>query len=101
MATREVNKEVLHLAQKFRLRQLQEHAARWLACGLTVENVLETLVTCEEFKLGKLREKLIEQLTAQPSELSVVCQSPSILSHPSVLQDLLVQVSSLCGMVAE
>jgi len=100
-STREVNKEVLHLAQKLHLRQLQEHAARWLAIGLTVENVLETLVTCEEFKLGRLREKLIEQLTAQPSKLSVLCQSPAILSHPSVLQDLLVQVSSLCGMVAE
>merc|ERR1719446_1388370 len=74
-----VNKDVLRLARHFGLSQLHEHAARWLAKGLTTANVVERLVTCEEFGLGLLREKIIEQLTANPAELSVVSSSPEIM----------------------
>jgi len=96
----EVNKEVLRLARQFELKHLHEHAARWLTRGLTTKNLVERLVICEEFKLGMLREKLIEQLTANPAELSFICRSTEVLAHPTILQDLLVQVSTLCGMQA-
>jgi hypothetical protein len=94
----EVNKEILHLSRQFELKQLHEYAARWLARGVTASNLVERLVICEEFKLGRLREKLIEQLAAHPPELSTVCRSTEVLAHPRILQELLVQVSSLIGM---
>merc|ERR1719183_1297090 len=97
----EVNKEVLQLAHHFELKHLHEHAARWLTRGLTTKNLVERLVICEEFKLGMLREKLIEQLTSNPGELSLVCRSTEVLAHPTILQDLLVQVSALCGMAQQ
>merc|ERR1719476_110410 len=94
----EVNKDILRLARSFDLMHLHEHAARWLAKGLTTANVVERLVTCEEFGLGLLREKIIEQLTANPAELMIVSSSVEIMKHPRILQDLLVQVAQLCGV---
>jgi hypothetical protein len=91
----EVNKDVLRLARHFGLDQLHEYAARWLAKDLTTANVVERLVSCEEFGLGLLREKIVERLAMNPSELMLVCSSPEITKHPKILQDLLVQVASL------
>lgn len=91
----EVNKDVLRLARHFGFSHLHEHAARWLATGLTTENVLERLVTCEEFGLNLLREKITERLALKPAELMLVCSSPEITKHPRILQVLLVQVASL------
>jgi len=99
-STAEVNKDILRLARHFDLPHLHEHAARWLAKGLSTANVVERLVTCEEFGLGLLREKIIEQLTANPAELTIVSSSPEIMQHPRILQDLLVAVASLCGVGA-
>lgn len=90
-----VNKDVFRLARGFDLMRLHEHAARWLARGLTTANVVERLVTCEEFGLGLLREKIIEQFASNPRELAVVSGSPEIMRHPHILQDLLVKVASL------
>jgi len=95
----EVNKDVLRLARNFGLDHLHEYAARWLAKGLTTSNVVERLVTCEEFGLGLLREKIIEQLGANPAELMIVSSSPAIMQHPHILQDLLVKVAS-CNAAA-
>ncbi|OLP86867.1 Zinc finger MYND domain-containing protein 10 [Symbiodinium microadriaticum] len=92
--TAQVNKEILRLARCFGFAQLHEHAARWLAKGLTTENVVDRLVTCEEFGLGLLREKITE-LALKPAEMMQVCSSPEITKHPRILQDLLVQVASL------
>merc|ERR1712194_213597 len=97
----EVNKDILRLARNFGLPHLHEFAARWLTKGLTTDTVVERLVTCEEFGLMLLREKIIEQLTANPAELTVVSSSPEIMKHPRILQDLLMQVASLCGVGAE
>ncbi|CAE7341444.1 Zmynd10 [Symbiodinium sp. CCMP2456] len=93
--TAQVNKEILRLARYFGFSQLHEHAARWLAKGLTTENVVDRLVTCEEFGLGLLREKITERLALKPAEMMQVCSSPEITKHPRILQDLLVQVASL------
>lgn len=91
----QVTKDVLRLARSFGFSHLHEHAARWLVTGLTTENVLERLVTCEEVGLGLLREKITERLALNPPELMLVCSSPEITKHPKILQGLLVQVASL------
>jgi len=91
----QVNKDVLRLARNFGFSHLHEHAARWLVTGLTTQNVLERLVTCEEVGLGLLREKITQRLALNPPELMLVCSSPEITKHPKILQGLLVQVASL------
>jgi len=96
-ANAQVNKEVLRLARYFNYNQLHEHSARWLAKDLNTANVVDRLVTCEEFGLGLLREKITERLALKPAELMLVCSSPEITKHPRILQDLLVQVASLQG----
>merc|ERR1712187_539323 len=95
-ACAEVNKDVLRLSRQFGFSHLHEHAARWLTRGLTTGNVVGRLVTCEEFGLGMLREKIIDQLTANPAELAVVSSSAEIMQHPRILQDLLMSMASLC-----
>mmetsp|Transcript_82263 Transcript_82263/g.158918 ORF Transcript_82263/g.158918 Transcript_82263/m.158918 type:complete len:322 (-) Transcript_82263:117-1082(-) len=92
-----VNKDVLMLARHFGMPRLHEHAARWLVKDLTTANVVDRLATCEEFGLGLLHDKIVEQLTANPAELTVVSTSPELMRHPRILQDLLVQVAMLAG----
>lgn len=94
----EVNKDMLRLARHFGFPHVQEVAARWLTNGLNTGNVVERLVTCDEFGLGLLLEKIIQKLTANPAELIKVCSSPEIVNHPRVLQTLLMQVTSLHGV---
>lgn len=88
-----VNRDVLRLAKHFDLMQLHERAARWLTENLTTANVVERLVTCEEFDLGKLREKIMIELASSPMALQVVSGSVEIMRHPRILQDLLVQLA--------
>jgi len=89
----EVNKDVLHLARQLHLTYLHEHAARWLARGLTTKNCVERLVMCEEFGLHQLRNKIVEQLSENPIELHAVSSSEEVTMHPRILQALLMQVS--------
>lgn len=91
----QVNRDVLRLGRAFNLPNLHEHAARWIARGLTTANVVERLVTCDELGLGLLKEKIVERLTLNPSELMMVSSSPEMMHHPRILQELLVQVASL------
>jgi len=93
----EINRDVLRLAQHFQIQHLQDQAARWLAKGLSTANVLERLVACEEFGLVDVREKILEQLTANPDALFVLAKDPAVLKVPAVLQDLLVRVLNLLG----
>lgn len=89
----EVDKDVLHLARHFGIEHLHEHAARWLIEGLSTLNVVERLVVCEEFQLGNLREKMMEQLAAFPDALGIVSSNPDIMKHPKIMQDLLKSVA--------
>jgi len=91
-----VNKDILRLARIFGLQSLHERAARWIAQGLTSANVVERLVACEEHDLGVLRQKIMTELTANPMELATISRSPEITQHPRILQDLLMQMTSLC-----
>jgi len=97
----EVNRDVLRLAQHFNLPHLHEYAARWLAKGLATSNVVSRLVICEDLGLSLLRDKIIEQLTAHPTALTMVCTSPEIMQHPKILQDLLIQVASVGASAAK
>jgi hypothetical protein len=94
--TMEVNWDVLALTERFDLPFLHEEAARWLAKGLTTENIVKRLAACKAFKLHGLRQKIVEQLTALPHALNAVSSSQEIQEHPSLLQELLLQVASMC-----
>lgn len=96
-STEDANRDVLRLAQRFNISQLQDLASRWLARGLSTANVLERLVACEEFGLVEVREEILEQLTANPDALFVLAKDPEITKVPSVLQDLLVRILKLLG----
>jgi len=93
----EVNRDVLRLAQRFQILQLQEDASRWLARGLSTANVLDRLLACEEFGLTEVRERILEQLTANPEALFVLAKDPEMMKVPAVLQDLLVRILQLLG----
>jgi len=93
----EANLDVLRLAQRFQIAQLQEQACRWLASGLTTDNVLQRLAACEEFRLAHVCEKILEQLTANPEALFILASDKKILMVPRILQDLLVRVLKLLG----
>lgn len=100
-STVEVNRDVLRLAKDFKLPHLHESAARWLTKGLTTTNVVSRLVTCEESGLDRLRDSIIEQLSAHPQALTTVCTSPEIMQHPKILQDLLIKVASVNALAEE
>lgn len=96
-STAEVNADVLRLATSFQLPYLQEYAARWLVHGLTTANVVERLVSCEEFGFVQLRSKIITQIIESPEGLTLVTRSPEIMRHPQILQELLLRMASRSG----
>uniref|UniRef100_A0A7S2HKK5 BTB domain-containing protein n=1 Tax=Zooxanthella nutricula TaxID=1333877 RepID=A0A7S2HKK5_9DINO len=87
--TQEINKDVLRLAENFRLTTLRERATHWLAKDLTTGNVVERLKICDDFALTTLREKILEQLTYNKKALSEVASSPQIMSYPKLMQSML------------
>lgn len=93
--THEVNKDVLRLAQNFRLPGLTETATHWLAKDLTTGNVLDVLTICEDFSLGALGERILEQLTQNKKALAEVANSPQIMKHPKLMQALLQQAAAV------
>jgi hypothetical protein len=95
--TESSNRDAIQLAQVYSIPQLQEQASRWLARGLTTHNVLVRLAICEEFGLFDVREKILEQLIADPVALPLLARDPEITNVPKVLQDLLVRILNLLG----
>jgi hypothetical protein len=87
--TQEINKDVLRLAQMFRLPGLTERAMHWLAKDLTTGNVVERLTICEDFGLQLLSGKILEQLTCNKKALGEVANSPQIMTYPKLMQALL------------
>lgn len=87
--TQEINKDVLRLAGNFRLPGLTERAMHFLAKDLTTGNVVERLKICEDFGLGILREKILEQLTYNKRALGEVASSPQIMQYPNLMQAML------------
>merc|ERR1712037_291621 len=87
--TQEINKDVLRLAQIFRLPELTERATYWLAKDITTGNVVERLAICEEFGLDELRDLLLEQLTFNKRALAEVSGSPQIMQYPKLMMQML------------
>lgn len=93
--TQEINKDVLRLAQNFRLPGLTERATYWLAKDLTTGNVVERLTICEDFALEDLRERILAQLAGNKKALFEVAHSPQIMKYPSLMQALLQQAAGV------
>jgi hypothetical protein len=89
------NRDVLQLAQSYQIPPLTHQASLWLAQNLTTQNVLGRLAICEEFGLLEVREKILEQLIADPVALPMLARDPEVTKVPKVLQDLLVRILTL------
>jgi len=85
----EVNKDVLKLANQFRMPVLIEKCSEELAKNITTTNVVDKLQLCDEFDLLKLRNKIMQQLTSNKKALQDVAESQQILQYPLLLQEML------------
>mmetsp|Transcript_2239 Transcript_2239/g.3863 ORF Transcript_2239/g.3863 Transcript_2239/m.3863 type:complete len:241 (-) Transcript_2239:134-856(-) len=97
--SQEINKDVLRLAQKFDIPGLGDRAVRFLAKDLSTGNVVERLTVCEDFGLGGLRDKILEQLTINRQALGEVAHDPQIMTYPRLMQAMLQCAASVqdCG----
>jgi len=91
--TQAINKDILTLAQNFRLPGLAERAMHWLAQDLHTGNVVERLTICETFGLNILHERILAQLTANKRAMAEVASSPQIMQYPKLMQGLLQQAA--------
>lgn len=91
--TQAINKDILTLAQNFRLPGLTERATQWLAQDLHTGNVVERLTICETFGLSVLHERILAQLTANKRAMAEVASSPQIMQYPKLMQGLLQQAA--------
>jgi len=85
----EVNKDVLKLANQFKMPELMEKCTEELAKNITTTNVVDRLQLCDEFQLLKLRNKIMQQLTSNKKALQDVAQSQQIVQHPHLMQEML------------
>jgi len=90
----EVNKDVLLLAQILELPRLRELASSRLAKGLTSENAVDRMATCEKFGLVTLHDLIAEQVTKSGEALTNVATNPEVTKHPKILQNLLIRAAS-------
>jgi len=93
--TQEINKDVLRLAQNFRLPCLAEQATHFLAKDISTSNVVERLMACEDFGLETLKDKILEQLICNKRALAEVSRNPQIMSYPKLMQALLQQAAGV------
>jgi len=91
----EVNKDVLRLAQILELPRLRDLASSRLAKGLTSDNAIERMATCEEFELKALYDLIAEQVTKSGEALTRVSTNSEVTKHPKILQNLLIRSASL------
>lgn len=88
-STQEINKDVLRLAERYKLPGLTDLATRWLAKNLHTGNVVERLAMCEDFHLEELRERILDQFLYNKAALAEAASSPQIVQYPSLMQALL------------
>lgn len=88
-ASQTINADVLRLAQKYDLPALKARATLFMTKELTTHNAVERLATCDEFGLTELREKILEQLTANKKALAEVTSSPAITNYPTLMREML------------
>lgn len=99
--TQEINKDVLRLAQNFKLNGLKDRATHWLAKGITTGNVVERLTMCDDFGLTVLGEKILDQIICNKRALAEVVRSPLIMKHPKLMQALLQASATPAAAVQE
>lgn len=99
-ASQAINVDVLRLAQKYSIPELRARAALFMTRDLTTHNAVDRLATCDEFGLTELREKILEQLTANKKALAEVTSSPAINSYPALMREMLALIAS-AGCVEE
>mmetsp|Transcript_93306 Transcript_93306/g.185176 ORF Transcript_93306/g.185176 Transcript_93306/m.185176 type:complete len:288 (-) Transcript_93306:249-1112(-) len=97
----EVNRDVLRLAQVLELPRLQELASTRLAKGLTSDNAVERMATCEEFGLDGLCDLIAEQVTKSGEALTRISSGSEVTKHPKILQNLLVRAANLYSPAGE
>jgi len=90
----EVNSDVLRLAKNFGLSRLQDCAAAHLLGGLTTDNAILRLATCEEFGLVQHGEKIADALIDCPEALARVAGSADVQRFPALLQGLLLRAAN-------
>lgn len=93
-STQEITKDVLRLAQQFQVKGLTESATVWLAKDINTGNVVERLAICDDFGLGELREKILNQLHMNKTALIEVATSPQIIEYPELMKDLILLQAS-------
>lgn len=93
--TQDINKDVLRLAQNFKLPGLTELATTFLTKEPNTGNVVERLAICEDFDLCEVRERILEQLTLNKRALAEVAHSPQIMRYPRLMQALLQQAAGV------
>lgn len=98
-ASHEICKDVLRLAEMFKLPALTTRASAWMARDLDTHNVVERLAACDEFGLVDLREKILEQLTMNKRALSEVTSSPAINAYPDLMREMLALIA--CEPIAQ
>jgi len=89
----EIVKDVLRLADMYKLPGLTQHAAAWLCKDATTDDILERMSVCRDFGLDTLRSKLLEALHANKTALKQIVTDPKVLQYPELMQSLLKQVA--------
>jgi len=92
-ASIEIVKDVLRLADVYKLPGLAQRATQWLSKDVTTGDVVERLAVCRDFGLAGLRQKFLEVLHNNKTALGEVVRSSKVLEYPELMQELLQQVA--------
>eukprot|EP00441_Pelagodinium_beii_P038345 CAMPEP_0197628404 /NCGR_PEP_ID=MMETSP1338-20131121/6731_1 /TAXON_ID=43686 ORGANISM="Pelagodinium beii, Strain RCC1491" /NCGR_SAMPLE_ID=MMETSP1338 /ASSEMBLY_ACC=CAM_ASM_000754 /LENGTH=255 /DNA_ID=CAMNT_0043199375 /DNA_START=49 /DNA_END=816 /DNA_ORIENTATION=- len=90
VSSEEANRDVLHLAKEWDLPFLGNLAVHKLVEDINSENVVTRLATCKEFGLDAAYAEISKVLVANRDALLDVCTRDEVVSHPEILQGLLI-----------
>jgi hypothetical protein len=84
------NKDVLRMADKFKLDQLKVRAVQWMSQMMTEDRIIEWLELCDKFGLMDLMDHILETLTEHEKGLQCVeRQSTDFAKVPWISNELL------------
>lgn len=92
-----VNADVLRLARRYELRDLEGRTVVFMTRDLTTHNVVQRLSWCDEFGLTEFRQKILQQLTANRFALQEVTSSPAIDQYPALMREMLALIAVAGG----
>lgn len=90
----EANRDVLQIAKDFELPRLVDLATHRLGQDLTTDNAVQRMVTCEDFELTEMFNKISDELVGNAKALLEVSNNMDLLKHPTLLQKMLVRAAS-------